>query len=241
MPEKSFKLMKDWSRILRYRDRITENNKNNEYGWNIYDSGLNSFDNYFRDIYPHEYGNLKFFIESKMEEKKGIAIGVELGGPGCRLFEDFNKNLFAKTFGMVLHKQPQYQDLDLSESKHRVIEGDCLSIRGIRKLEKILGQGVKIDVLFERMLGGIQSYYCSSEFIWSLFNRLYKLLNEGGMMFVQSPNLHNKDDKQIIQEWFNILSNDKFSGLIETRHTISPATCKVYLRKLKGAPAELPR
>jgi hypothetical protein len=234
--------------VLKEAQKITQENENQEYNWHVYDSSLMEYAIFFEDVLPVKPEKMRAFIENKIKDRYGHAVGVDFGGTGSNLFEGFSRDFFASTFGMVLHSRNN----DKGSGVHRIIEGDCLSIKGIRKFENILGTGKKVDLLFERMLGGVKDYPTNPEFLWSLLNRFYKLLNDGGIMFVQSPDRKKLEDMEIIEKWLSKLSRRRRGDIefcckkrgisFELNGELKAYDYYIlYLRKLKGAPTELPK
>jgi len=242
------KLMGNWRKILNSRDRISGRNRDLEYSWDAYDKGLQDYSIFFEKVCPDKKAGLKLFVENTLSDRRGQAVGVDVGGPGLMLFQGFDPNFFYKTIGAILLKRYEYSEI--LDEKHTIIEADCLKARGLRRLKNSLGGDGKVDILFERMLGGIKNYPASPEYLWSLLNNLYKLLRTGGMMFAQSPDLRGKEDKQNIQNWLDNLQNNS-CGSLELKHASMPSMVHnvpkedvyeiIYLRKLEGAPDDLPR
>ena len=115
--------------------------------------GFSSFQNTFENILPEGEGNIKEYIETTLADKKGVAIGIEFGGPGSLVFRAFSDGFFAKTAGVNLHDDriDLYSD---EERNHTVIVGDMLANSTQAEVRKWLGEGNKFDLVFERLLGG---------------------------------------------------------------------------------------
>lgn len=156
----------------------------------IYDSPLSFFNEDMKSVLPEDCTNITTYLEKKYPEKKGELIGIELGGPGCRLFKDLEP-LFKKTAGFTLHNDPSLEP----GKNHDVVEADVFYKRTLNKTEEEIDgyQAVdkwtklngKADFLIERMVGGISSINIDSFLL--IVKRWYKLLSENGTAFIQFP------------------------------------------------------
>ena len=104
------------------RDRgIIDDDRN--MGWEIYDSGLFRFNEYFKSVIPDGYDSISDYIEDIYKDRKGELIGMELGGPGNNLFADFPKGMFKKTVGVCLNR-PNHLDPDKIAKTHEILEAN---------------------------------------------------------------------------------------------------------------------
>lgn len=196
----------------------------------------------FKDVLPSRTLNMKNYIEGTLKERKGEAIGVEFGGVGTRLFSGFSPNFLAKSVSVSLvdHRKSHMKEaMDKQNKKinHTLLIGDIFSDETYEKLNDLL-KGEKIDLIMERMAAGLdfvpkEPYEASRVLkIW------YKLLREGGVMFVQIPS----DFNNLVEEWVAKIKKE-YSGVLEIQSDINMSrthTSSIRLKKLAGAPEELP-
>jgi len=189
-----------------------------------------SFNESFFSTLPEGIWNsingLQEYIEGLLMERKGEAIGIEFGGPGCKLFQGFTKDLFKKTAGVTLVDKFAGERL----SNHTVIEGEILKKKAYSDILK-WSNGQQIDLIIERMDGALGLLPNIPTFVYRAFQRWYDLLSEGGVMFVQIPREVNEGLTQL-------------HSYIESE---CPETIKIKfggsalrLNKLAGAPMNLP-
>ena len=113
---------------------------------------------------------------------------------------------------------------------HKVIEGNLLSKNLYIDIEKEL-KGQKVDFIVERMLAGKKLLPQDINTLMRTLKFWYKILDEEGVMFVESP----KEFKPLLAEWDSMITN-KYSEVID----FSSKYNLFRLQKLKGAPEELP-
>ncbi len=107
-------------------------------------------------------------------------------------------------------------------------------------------EGEKVDVIFERMAGGMQlNRNLPVPLLQKTVGRWYEMLREGGMMFVQVPYIFNESvDKWAIdtqRQYPNVLDVVYKQGDPKARADSSPGfDCVLYIHKLQGAPERLP-
>jgi hypothetical protein len=204
-----------------------------------------NFEASFRNILPEGKG-LREFIEEILEARKGKAIGIEFGGIGTQLFSGFSPDFFEKTFGVALvdHRNKKSKTIALpgrdnvreQVSKHEVVKGNILSPEFYKNtLEKKLN-GQKADLIIERLVGGLRFVPLEPFLLSKILQTWYRLLNEGGIMFVEVDSaLHN-----LLIKWSKLIKS-KYKGQIELEFANMNSGASVFrLRKLKGAPEELP-
>ncbi len=131
---------------------------------------------------------LKTYIESELSSLKGRTVVVELGGPGSWWSEEFSKDFLKQSFGLTLEdKRTEEQKEDDALRNHTVIAGDMFQGNSLEQLEKQVGpKGV--HVVFERLAGyGTPHIPSEPVFIGKYLQRVYRLLADRGIMFVQLP------------------------------------------------------
>ncbi len=213
------------------------------------EKGGTSFSYFFRNVLPEGQKNMKSYIESSLKERKGKALGIEFGGIGSNLFRGFSKGLFKGTFGVTLadhrNKIQKIKDTTLNSINaldHKVVEGDILSDSLYDNLEQKL-DNQKVDLIIERMFLGLEFMPAEPYKLSNILGKWYKMLNEDGIMFVQPPVIFNN----LLDKWAEMLKKE-YSDTIEFKYEKgihdAGASDEGYssfrLRKLKGAPAELP-
>ncbi|MEK7551019.1 MAG: hypothetical protein AAB532_00245 [Patescibacteria group bacterium] len=223
-----------------------------KHGWEVQDSPLlprrldrfilgeeYSYHATFRSVLP-EGTNLKTDIVGVLGDRKGEAIGIDLGGLGSRLFADFPKGFFAKTQGVVLFdSRSMLQCTDDTVSNHGVIVGDITTDKTRESVDRWLG-GKKVDLIIERMMGGLDEIPHDLHFLQKQFSVLYDMLSEGGIMFIQVPKFATK----LASLWVDAAREESL-GTIDVKQGIYHSnqygsTVALRIRKLPGAPRELP-
>lgn len=208
-----------------------------------------SFSYFFRNVLPEGQKNMKSYIESVFQEKRGNIIGVEFGGIGSNLFRGFSKGFFKETFGITLADHRRKWQTKIDEYKnlghklnHNVVEGDILSGSLYDNLEEKLN-GRKADLIIERMFLGLEFMPAEPYKLSSILEKWYEMLNEDGIMFVQPPVIFNN----LLDKWAEML-HDKYLDSIEFQYEKGVHDASVEdegysafrLRKLKGSPNKLP-
>jgi hypothetical protein len=188
--------------------------------------------------------NLKSYIQKTIETKRGEAIGVEFGGIGSNLFAGFSPGFFAKSFGVTLvdHRKPEELALQNAENEkihHEVLIGDIFDEETYKSLNKKLA-GAKVDFIVSRMAKGLEFVPMEPYTVSKILKIWYDLLNEGGIMLVQTPTTLNN----LLKIWAEKIF-EEFSGVIEIRYDLgwkdSDTNCSSFsLHKLPGAPKDLP-
>ncbi len=215
------------------------------------DSSLNrpgdfrSFQGTFKDLIPEEQKDLRSYIEHTLAKRKGTAVGVEFGGPGATLFEDFTPGFFAKTFGVTLHEHRRPQEI-MDLETHTVLEGDIRVPATYRLLQEKLG-GAKADLIIERLLGGWDFIQNDPKLFGAVLRKWYSLLNEGGLLIAEGPPPFETAHKEE-QDFFPLLQ--RFADMLHDAHkdslTVRVARSPEFrspvfsLERKKGAPNELP-
>lgn len=219
-----------------------------QHGWDVQDSPLmpsrfslvseNSFHEAFKSTLP-EGTNLKGYVERVLGSRKGKAIGIEFGGLGSRLFNGFSKGFFERSLGVALFdSRSSLQQVDDAESKHRVITGDLVVDKTSKSVDRWL-RGEKTDLIVERMVGGLDEVPHDPYLLRQQANLYYRLLSDGGLMFVQIP----KFATRLVPLWVESARRES-SGTIDASYGIYTnqyaSTTVLRMHKLPGAPLELP-
>lgn len=233
----------------------TEANTQRERGetrpWAVYDSALrhhaatfeHAYERSFHRVIPEEFSTMKTYIEQRFFEKKGNVVGMDIGGTGSKLFRDFPAGFFEKSFGVTLMDQRDDEVKKKDGARHHaVIEADAFSSKGQRMILGAL-YGKKVDVLFERMYGGLIDMKTDSHFLAAILERWYGLLSERGVMFVELPHLSSKDAVPVVR-WLRGMERGKVPG-VAVRYTAygdaDDGFLKIFvcLEKEVGAPEHL--
>jgi hypothetical protein len=239
-----------------------------EVPWEIYDSkfedGDDSYSKVFDMVVPDSANgkqrNMKEFFVEEYGDKKGKLILVDVGGPGSNLAREINKiddsvGFLARSLGVVLKdKRSKEGKRSDQQTRHSVLQADAFSKKGFNysNLEvkhKILGTDAvrewlgkdKIDILFEKMHGAWNDVQFQNNSLYLVLNNWYKLMEENGTMFVQAPKIEDNNSLSIFLNWCDTV-NDKYTGLVKVEYQIGEYNrYTLSLRKLKGAPTELPK
>ncbi len=204
--------------------------------------GYGDISSTFAPVLPEGAGNIKEYIEITLETREGNAVGVEFGGVGANLFSGFTPGFFKQTAGITL-TDPALKILRPFRKKpetHEVLYGDITKDETYKSLQKLLG-GKKVDLIIERMAGGLRFLPQEPFRLIKVLQTWYQLLNEGGIMFVQTPEVFDG----LLLKWKEYLQNGEHASL-ETQFDFtqprrSPFNTSIFrLRKLPGAPLELP-
>ncbi|HOX41269.1 MAG TPA: hypothetical protein PK263_03680 [bacterium] len=195
----------------------------------------------FKNLVPSSYEgklteNIKDYIEVLLGSRRGEAIGIEFGGPGCKLFGGFEADIFRRTAGVTLTAPPSLNDPTKNrygEQRHAIIAGNFFYTKTRREIEHWLA-GKHADVIFERMVGGLNLLPNDRRIQEYIFNWWYRLLGENSVMFVQLPKSFF-EDPDYLTRWIDLVKNS-FSGSID----IISDGYNIRLNKLTGAPEKLP-
>jgi hypothetical protein len=193
----------------------------------------------FQDVLPARETRLKRYIESSLSDVRGQAIGVELGGPGSKVFSQFTPGFFARTAGISLHDyrdriDPRIRKRDDARN-HTVIPGNMLDKETQEAAVNWL-QGSGIHVLFHRMLGGNSTIPEEPLFLGEQANFWYRLLATNGMMLSQVP----YGFRSYMAEWAEYINNTYRRVLEVSEGGNDRSGYVMRLRKLEGAPENLP-
>lgn len=202
-----------------------------------------SFFKSFEDSLPAKdrAGGLKEYIEKCLKAKKGEAVGIEFGGPGIKLFEGFTPGFFKKTIGVTLvDYRDTYAPEEPAEKEHKVIQSNILSEDLYEKKLTSELKGSKVDLIIERMAGGLEMIPAEPYLTSNILQRWYAMLSENGLMLVQTPTVFD----ELVEKWVTMLK-EKYRGVLEVQYAPSTSGdnripgCVLRIRKLKGAPDRL--
>ncbi len=163
----------------------------------------------FRDLLEGEK-SLKKYIEDRLKEKRGLAVGVEFGGDGESVFRDFSKNFFHKSVGVCLERYANTpNDISMltnfngSDTTHYILTGDMFTEEVYEKLASDIGVK-KVDLILERMAAGLLTVSEIPLDNIKIFKKWYEMLNVGGLMFVQVPN----EFGDILKRWVDFVKKN---------------------------------
>ncbi len=213
------------------------------------ENGNSNYSLFFEAVLPEGQKNLRSYIESSLAEKKGAALGVEFGGIGSNLFRGFSKGFFKESVGVTLvdtrtNKEKTRDGHENLEHNlhHTVLEGDILSEDVYKNLENTLAHR-KVDLIIERMYLGLEFMPAEPYKLSEALKKWYKLLDEGGILLVQTPVVFNN----LLDRWAEMIRKNHGQEIefqyVEGSHDASledTGYSSFRLRKLKGAPEELP-
>lgn len=116
--------------------------------------------------------------------------------------------------------------------KHNIVIGNIFDKKVYNKIEKIIN-GQKAELIVERMVAGFRNVPNSSIIIIVVLQKWYAMLNEGGLIFVETPVFL----EDVIVEWVKVLRSDYVKSLdVE----FDPGQGSLRIHKLVGAPKVLP-
>jgi hypothetical protein len=209
--------------------RIEAAGKREDYG--VYDSALDSYETTFYQVLP-KGEKLKDYIETFLAERRGSAVGLELGGTGSRLFESFDSNFFEASAGVALGdpRTNKRKELDVRNG-HLVISGDMTAPKTKDEVEEWLGTR-KIDLLIKRVVGGSAHIPFDPGLMIHETRYWYSKMNERSLMFLEThavPSL-------AIKRWSKFI-NDNPANNIEA---VYPGMQSLKIARFKGSPKKLP-
>lgn len=224
------------------------------FGYTTYDSPLSGYGTCFNDCLPGQFredrkDGLKNFIEATLGQEKGVK-AVDLGGPGTKLFtQGFSPGFIEKSVGVELFHP--FDDLDDLPASHSILLENIFNAKTPELIMERLGNQ-KVDLLMERMQKSLENIPSnSSEMLFDLLSRYYRIMSDNSLMFWQLP-LIKFEVRDLMVSWIEKI-NEKYRGKLELRFVpyyvakekledqeFTLANGKFMLRKLSGAPAELP-
>lgn len=219
--------------------------------WTVFDSGLRDLFADFNPTLPDPTYTLRDYLKESYKGKQDGIVLVEMGGPAKQLSKDISEFLpIKKSIGLTLNVGITEADkrglLSKNEAVgHKIITGDMFSSKTKSQLKNELG-GEKVDILIERMVGGLSTIPTDENWLYLNLNSWYELLNENGTMFVEVPFFSNFPKiREDYIKWIDQIEGAN-SKAIEVQNFASSAEYykwKSFLRlkKLPGAPAHLPR
>ncbi|OHA20164.1 MAG: hypothetical protein A2849_01500 [Candidatus Taylorbacteria bacterium RIFCSPHIGHO2_01_FULL_51_15] len=196
-----------------------------------------SFNTAFRRVLPEGEKSLRAYIdiEKTLSDRSGKAVGLEFGGIGSAVFAEFTPHCFKKTAGIALsdirnrmRSDPTMQD---DERNHSVIEGNIFSEELYDDIADWLGKD-KVDLIFEKMILGTKTVPIEPYAVGKVLSKWYAMLSDNGLMFVEIPS----GLEPVFREWKTMIDT-QYKDTIEVQYSEYPA---FRLRKLPGAPAEMP-
>ncbi len=245
---------------IELNERNKEKESKNE-PWGVYDSELRNLEWTFIPLLIKKGDVAVYFqelLEQKFQDRLGNLRGVELGGPGSRLFFELNeggkRKIFSKSAGVTLNdlRTPGIKSID-DRHGHKIIEGDIFAEdrdprSAYQKVSKWLG-GEKADFIVERMLMGLEKYNKQKlEFFFVNLKRWYKLLGKGGIFLAELPIPQEDADagffQRAVEEWVKYLK-DKYGHEIKAEsefwkiRELNTHMGALYLEKIQDTP--LPR
>ena len=207
------------------------------------DSGNGRFLDSFKNVLPEGEKELRAYIEKTLKAKKGKAVGIEFGGMGYNLFSSFQEGFFKKSMGVTLVNDKSDDDIrTLSKilPHHKVFEGNILAPSIAMSLEKEL-DGEKFDFITERLVGGFETMPPDPYLLSKIFQDWYRLLNEGGLMLIQTPVAFDG----LMEKWVSVIK-EKYPDVLDVQQFSSPYRddnlpgSTFRLIKLPGSPETLP-
>ena len=216
-------------------------------GWKYYDSRLEKFDDRFGEVLPNGFTSISGYVEEFYLDKKGDMVGMELGGPGIKLFHELSPDYFKKTVGVTLvipeksNTVSENHTILKADVFHKAYDND-LGLPGFQEVENFTRENGKVDILIENMIGG--NVGDNPDLFMMYLLRWYKLLNEEATMFISSQPMSLRN-RILCHSKINLFlgrlkeSIDfQFESHIDMDYFL-PTAQTLRLRKLKGAPDNL--
>jgi len=239
---------------------ILKGNIRDERDWGIYDLTLDPLQkegaSYARTFSfltePDGLPRISFkeYIEDILRGREGQAIGIDFGGVGSRVFRGFSKGFFKRTLGLTLGDGRGEDEKKIDrENGHDVIGGNMFDPI-IRKRIKGWLNGQKVDLIFERMEGGLDCVNHDMRFVREALKQIYFILREGGVAFIQQYWYLFESSGASAEQLYSWAEgvNRGYEGRIEI--TLDPQSVNddrvkygkgaMMIRKLEGAPEQLP-
>ncbi len=240
---------------------LTPGNRRYETGgdWRVQDSGLlsgdqvaeegdnrYSYNSIFEGLYPEEFRDLKEYLESRLESKKGKIILIEMGGRASKLSQEFSPGFLERSLGVVLYDNRRGEQRAQDTARHHeVLAEDGFSFKGKRAIRDWL-KGRKPDLFFEKMDGATASEKFPSEpgFLGAVFNDWYSSLSEKdvSIMLTETPPLDFPSLTETIKRLEALKDKLKDKGVtIKYKLQDYDHRTRLYiiLEKTEGAPKNL--
>ena len=213
-----------------------------EFGWPTYESGLignmggPSYSSTFHSLCPEKYKNIKDYIEKFLKEKTGHAVGLEVGGTGSNLFADFTKGFIEESLSVAIGDgTSSSQKENNRDINHSILLSNALVPFGFKEIKGKL-KNKKVNVLFERMLGGIVDMPGDLKYWKSMFSLYYSLLDDKALMFIETPGFNYLEGEELKK----ILSNlNLVPGISVDYKDDLGNSFYIRIQKDKNAPADL--
>jgi len=204
--------------------------------YDYYDSTVDTYLEDFKDfLKPFE--NFNEYIKNTFGNKIGSLVGIELGGPGNNFFSSFEKGMFKKTAGFTLTFPKDLENVN----NHEVVESDVFLRTSFTEgswgnvLEWVNENGHP-DFIIERMIGPLFMVKEPKIFLLVL-DRWYRILNDGGEMFIEVPkNMKGIDYSELI-DYFSKFKVEGLDIQIGRGHATTAIVLKI--KKLNGAPVSI--
>ena len=251
-----------------------ESKVDSEESWTQYDSPLWQIGASFEKVLPEKYigpihkklyvevqefGHaFKQYIEDTLPKENGKELtAIEFGGPGSKLFADFDPGYFDRSVGVCLDDVRDAKTTrDDFLRKHYVVPSDITDTAQNKILYEILKTRLntnKVDLIISRMMGGLHTIKKNPAVLERIVGEWYELLNENGIMFAQfeyfyehNPNMQQRLESEIekpierisetmARQWVNAI-NEKYKDTID----LQMGRGIIRLHKKAGAPDHLP-
>lgn len=230
---------------------MTEERKGDSKGWGRYDSFPSEYDWFFAEVL--EGKAIKDYVHGVFKDRLGDLVGMELGGPGRKLFKGFSEGEFKKTVGVELvDSRTDEQVKEDTTLRHEVIKGNAFFRRIDSKtpkenvfyppswtdIEKWAKENNGVDVLIERMVGPLGPFSNEPEIFLTVLKRWYSLLSDEGFMLVELPFMTEEDSLNKLRKISEVINSKR--ELFEFNVSfVKKGKSAFLLRKLPGAPKDI--
>lgn len=193
--------------------------------WPVFDSPLKSFGSSFNGILKGL--SLETYVRQYFENKS--IVGVELGGPGIKLFNQLNQAkgvVIKRSIGVTLNKPV---DARMS-SIHEIVTGDLNTEKVYIELTERL-DGDRADLIISRMVGGLDFLGKDPIFFAQQMAYLYEnALSKNGAMLIELPPFM----ENLILDWMELANA---SGL---RVVYDPIKSALLVERNNNSPKKFP-
>lgn len=180
-------------------------------GWDTYDSSVQSYQISFRKVLEGKD------ILSWAQSKDTLTV-VDLMSSSEAIASIFTSLPSDKPkFGLAVSLEDVRSDLQKERDGRLNIEkldGDIILPSTWRKIEKKLA-GRRADLIVERAQGGILTLPRDSGFYEFTMGRMWKMLNEGGMLLLETPYLCNFSMPADISQWARLLMINNINAIFD--------------------------
>lgn len=192
------------------------------------------FSTFFSPLVPGNNPSLKAHIESYLAVKKGKAVGLELGGPGSRLFAGFTPGFFKNTLGVTLEdRRSDFAKKQDRRRNHDLLEADILDPTTLTKINMRL-RGDRPDLIIERLHGPINILSTNPFFLAQKLNEYYAFLKPNGLMVLQTPRM----PQALMRRWALFVAQTDRSIFVSYRD--ASYSDMIQVTKGQHAPDKLP-